>query len=274
VIGTAAVRLERISQQLLALLGTPNQITPFSEQYADFDLAEAYEIAARVRDLRQAGGETPIGRKIGFTNRAIWSGYVIAAPIWNYVFDRTLIPTPASGATFTPKLVPEPRIEPELVLHIARPPAPGMSDIELAECLDWIAPGYEIVYSIFPNWKFNAADAAAAYGVHGALLVGERLHLSGAPVEVVAQLANFAVQICSDAGVVRDGHARNVLGGPLFALKYLVDEIARFPCSEPLRADEIVTTGTLTEAMPAVPGDNWTAHFHGIALAPLTLRFT
>ena len=45
--------------------------------------------------------------------------------------------------------------------------------------------------------------------------------------------------------------ALRVLGSPIKALKYLVRELAR--CGgEPLRAGEFVTTGTLTEALPAL----------------------
>ena len=77
----------------------------------------------------------------------------------------------------------------------------------------------------------------------------------------------------SDRGESRDGRAQDVLGGPLNALKFLVEEIARFPVSEPLHAGEIVTTGTLTEAMPAVRGVTWTARFTGINLSPLRVRF-
>ena len=34
--------------------------------------------------------------------------------------------------------------------------------------------GFEIVQSIFPEWKFSAADTVAAFGLHGALLIGAR----------------------------------------------------------------------------------------------------
>jgi 2-keto-4-pentenoate hydratase len=42
------------------------EIATFSSRYPGFDLAEAYDVAAQVRDMRSAHGENPIGRKIGF----------------------------------------------------------------------------------------------------------------------------------------------------------------------------------------------------------------
>lgn len=268
-----AQQVVQISEEAAALLGTAEQIEPFSRRYPGFDLAEAYDVVARVRDLRGARGENPVGRKIGFTNRTAWGDYGISAPIWNYMFDRTVSETSTRQTAFQLVNMPEPRIEPEIVLHLASAPAPGMSTTDLVECLDWVAPGFEIVYSIFPDWAFSAADAAAAYGVHGALVLGQQLHLTGARSESVVQLSTFSVEMENDRGISRKGHARNVLGGPLEALKFLVDEIARYPICEPLRAGELVTTGTLTEAMPAVPGETWTAGFQGIALKPLLLRF-
>jgi 2-oxo-3-hexenedioate decarboxylase len=265
---------EQISREVLALLGTEQQVEPFSRRYPGFDLAEAYKIVARVRDLRSARGDTAVGRKIGFTNRSIWGDLGIAAPIWNYVFDTTVSSAPSGAARTGLRGMPEPRIEPEIVLHLASAPLPGMTTDELFDCIDWVAPGFEIVFSIFPGWKFSAADAAAAYGVHGALFIGDKLHLSGARVEHAAQIRAFDVELKSDAGRRRTGHATNVLGGPIEALQFLVDEIARYPVCEPLHAGDIVTTGTLTEAMPLRPGETWRAQFRGIPLDPLQLTIT
>ena len=41
----------------------------------------------------------------------------------------------------------------------------------------------------------------------------------------------------------------------------------------PLGAGEIVTTGTLTAAYPARPGETWRTELHGIALPGLAVRF-
>jgi 2-oxo-3-hexenedioate decarboxylase len=268
-----AQRIEEISKEAIALLGTGRQVVPFGRRYPEFNLNEAYDVVSRVRDLRRERGETPIGRKIGFTNRAIWSGYGISGPIWNYMFDRTVSRAACGRAEFELKGMAEPRIEPEVVLHLASAPSAGMDADGLISCVDWVAPAFEIVFSVFPNWSFSAADAAAAYGVHGALLLGSEMILSESRSVLSAALSKFTLEMESGRGVRRDGCAGNVLGGPLQALKFLVDEIAQYPMSEPLKAGEIVTTGTLTEAMPAEPGDTWSVRFKGINLEPLQLHF-
>jgi len=41
----------------------------------------------------------------------------------------------------------------------------------------------------------------------------------------------------------------------------------------PLAASEIVTTGTLTRAIPVKPGETWATKLDGIALHGIRLRF-
>ena len=268
----AAQRIQEIATEAFSLLGTGKQIAPFSSRYPGFDLAEAYDVATLVRAMRAERGETAIGRKIGFTNRAVWGSYSISGPIWNYMFDSTVNDLAATHNTFSVKDLPEARIEPEIVLHLASPPRPDMSDNELLGCVDWVAHGFEIVYSIFPGWIFTAADAVAAYGVHRALLIGERHLISDQPARWAEQLSSFAVKLMRDDGVSRYGHATHVLGGPLKSLRFLSDELVRYPACEPLRRGELVTTGTLTEAMPAVGGQTWSTSLSGIDLQGLRLH--
>ena len=263
----AAERAAEQAAQILALLGTGRQIAPFSSQNPNFTLTQAYDLVTQIRDLRQARGETPIGRKIGFTNSAVWQGLGLEGPIWNYMYDTTVADLAALGETFKLPNWPEPRIEPEIVLHLATAPAPSMSDAELLACVDWIAPAFELVTSIFPNWSFTAADATAAFGVHGALLLGEKLIIPNDRTAFARALTSFTVGLTGPGPTHHPGHARNVLGGPIQSLAFLVSELARFGNRDPLRAGELITTGTLTQAMPIAPGQTWAASFKGIALA-------
>ena len=68
----------------------------------------------------------------------------------------------------------EPRLEPEIVLGLNRaiPKSPSISDI--VDCVAWIAPGFEIVDSIYPNWDFALEDTIISGGLHGQLIVGQK----------------------------------------------------------------------------------------------------
>ncbi len=79
-------------------------------------------------------------------------------------------PTPAAALTLS--RLSEPLIEPEIVFKLAKAPEPGMDEAALIGCVEWFAHGFEIVQSPFPGWRFAAADAVAAGGMHGAFLIG------------------------------------------------------------------------------------------------------
>jgi 2-oxo-3-hexenedioate decarboxylase len=262
-------RIEEIATEMLSLLGAGRQVSPLTERYPGFDLAEAYAVAEKIRELRGARGETPVGRKLGFTNRAAWSAYGISGPVWNYVYDDTVLDLAAAGRSVSIAGLPEPRIEAELMFHFYKPPSPGMSEDQIMGCVDWIAHGFEVVQSIYPGWHFTAADALAAYGVHGRLLIGERRMVKDAPHAWHEALSGFSVEITCNDGTSRRGHARDVLGSPVKALTFLLREIERFPGTHPLAAGEIVTTGTITEAMPLAVGQTWTTKLTGIGLPGL-----
>ena len=70
------------------------------------------------------------------------------------------------------------------------------------------------------------------------------------------------------------GNAANVMEGPVSALRYLAALLASDTDNPPLAAGEIVTTGTLTRAMPVKSGETWTTALRGIPLDGISLRFS
>jgi len=262
-----------IAAEVIATSRAGRQVQPFSKRYTGFSFAEAYEVAQRVQDIRVANGETVIGRKIGFTNRAVWDSYGLSAPIWGYMYNSTVRHLSSVNTGFPLAGLAEPRIEPEIILRIANSPHPDMSDDALVECIDWVAHGFEIVQSIFPSWVFTPADAVAAQGVHVALLIGQRHPLSPDRRLWDDLLSNFKVELIRDEKMMTSGHGHDVLGGPLQALRFLVEALAHRPASEALRPGEIVTTGTLTQALPIAPGETWTTVLTGIEIEGLQVRF-
>jgi 2-oxo-3-hexenedioate decarboxylase len=265
--------VEDIAKEVFAVLETGRQITPFSKANPDFNLNEAYQVTAAVRAAREARGEHPIGRKIGFTNRTIWAEYGVYAPIWGYVYDRTVRDLASEPLEVSLRGLAEPRIEPEIVFGLAAPPAPGMDEQALIHCIDWIAHGFEIVQSIFPNWSFRAPDTVAAYGLHGRLFIGPRHSAQPRREKWPRELSRFEIDLFCNGDPMDHGVAANVLDGPLFALRYLADTLAQDPLSPPLTAGEIVTTGTLTRAFPVAAGEEWTTQLTGIPVEGARIRF-
>lgn len=267
-----ATDIAAIGGEILSAIDGARQIAPFSSRGRELAVADAYRVSHWLNEARTARGETAVGRKIGFTNRNIWAEYNVYAPNWGYVTARSvrdLVATPAlSLASFT-----EPRIEPEIMFGLARAPSPEMDEAALLGCIAWVAHGYEIVQSIFPQWHFTASDTTAANALHGALLIGPKQRIEDGAAEWLEQLANFAITLYRDGALIDRGGGGNVLGSPVSALKHLVGLLANDPVNPPLRAGEVVSTGTLTRAFPVAPGETWTTTLDGIPLPGVSLRF-
>ena len=269
----AVADVQTMATEAFDLLDTGRQIAPFSSRLPRFDLDDAYRVTAAVRQMRETRGERALGRKIGFTNRTIWDEYQIGAPMWGYIYDRTVQDLDDAGTTVSLAGLAEPRIEPEIIFGLAVAPAPGMDERALLGCVDWVAHGFELVQSIFPRWEFTLPDTVAAYGLHGRLLVGPRHSLAEQSDDWLENLSTFSIDLKRDGIVVDQGRASNVLGGPLSALRHLVEVLASDPVNPPLAAGEIVTTGTLTRAFPVAVGETWATELTGIALDGIAIRF-
>ena len=113
----------------------------------------------------------------------------------------------------------------------------------------------------------------AANGLHGALLIGPRRSIGSHVSDWQKMLSAFEIDLLCDRRVIDRGHSANVLGGPVSALRHLVGLLGGDAINPPLAAGEIVTTGTLTRAMPVKSGETWATKLDGIALDNIQLRF-
>jgi 2-oxo-3-hexenedioate decarboxylase len=263
-----------VAREALAAIDAARQIPPFSERDPAFGIDRAYAAAAELRRLRTQRGERQVGRKIGFTNCDMWERFNVCAPVWGDMYDTTVQDLPSPGTLSLSRFV-EPRIEPEIVFKLSADIGPELDDAGMLDAIAWVAHGFEIVQSIYPGWRFRGVDTIAANGVHGALLVGQPHPLTSLSAANVAEaLALFEVTLSCNGETIDRGKGSNVLGGPLLALRHLAEVLASDPINPPLRAGEIVTTGTLTLAHPVAPGQTWTSEIKGLPLKGLTLTFT
>jgi 2-oxo-3-hexenedioate decarboxylase len=266
-----AFLLREIAAEAAAAFNTgSHRIPPFTARHPGLSIDDAYRITALAHEMRLTQGYKAVGRKIGFTNRRIWDEYGVHAPVWGYIYNRTLcdLAAPLPLAPYS-----EPKIEPEIMFGLAKAPSPGMDDAALLTCIDWVAHGYEMVQSIFPDWKFAPPDAVIVDAHHAALLIGPRHKIGKNSAEWLRTLASFEVELLCNGKPMDKGHALNVLEGPLSTIRYVMDLLARDPDNPPLAAGEIVSTGTLTRALPVRPGETWTTRLIGIPLEGVTLTF-
>lgn len=221
-----------------------------------FSLADAFAVGEQLRQRRAARGERMLGYKIGFTNRGIWARYGVHTPIWGPVWDTTTTLLDGNAHTTSLASLSQPRLEPEIAFGFARTPRAGMTQAELAGCLEWVAHSFEIVHTHFDGWRFQAPDCVADFALHGRLFVGPRVPVSRF-ADLGAEIAALEVSLHEGLRHVETGRADIVLDGPLNALRLWVDAMTAHTPHWPIRPGDVVTTGTITDAWPLAPGQHW-----------------
>jgi 2-keto-4-pentenoate hydratase len=272
-----STQANRYAHQLLEARADSRLIPPLSSN-ATLSVADGYDIVKSTLDIRIAQGEIMAGRKIGFTNRKIWSRYgvtePISTPIWTPMFESTVRYTNDNRGIQSLRGALQPRIGPELVFKLGKTPSPDATIDELAECIEWMAHAFEIVICPFPNWKFEMVDSIAAFGLHGSLIIGEPKVLSSASRRNLGEvLANASLSLSCGDELRSAGFGSDVLGSPLHALWHLHQLLITQPRFTPLRAGEIITTGTWTDVCPIARGETWASAFSGVSLPGLTISF-
>lgn len=243
-------------------------------------LADGYDIAHRILDIRDALGEKLVGRKIGFTNPRLWaaSAEPVTAPIWAPMYDTTVRYADNNHGVQSLRGAVQPRLEPEIVFMLGQTPQADASVEDMAECVAWMAHGFEVVSCPFPDWKFGVADLVAAFGFHGTLIVGEPHMLSATTRQhLSAILPNASVSLSRSEGgefsLQSAGFGSDVMESPVHALWHLHQLLKAQPQFPPLRAGELIATGALTAACPVKPGQTWSTAFSGVSLPGMTLSF-
>ena len=89
-----------------------------------------------------------------------------------------------------------------------------------------------------------------------------------------ADLAALRVELACDGEAKDRGVASIVLDGPLHALKAMVEAMAKTTPFWAIRAGEVVTTGTITDAWPLAPGQRWSTIVSEPRLQGLALQTT
>lgn len=261
-----------LARELIELHDSARQVPQFSQRYPGLTPESGYAAARKLHAHRVAMGWRPAGRKIGFTNRTLWPRYGVYEPMWGTVYDRTLIMAQANRARVPLAGLAQPRIEPEVCFKLKSAP-PRTNDAEaLLAAIEWMAHSVEIVQCHHPEWKVTIADCTTDNGLHGRLVVGTPVQI-GEISGLASLLPLLKVTLKKENEIKDQGVGANVLGSPLSALGFLLDLLEKQDDAPPLRAGEIITTGTLTDAHPVKPGETWSTSFDGFALPGLEIKF-
>jgi 2-keto-4-pentenoate hydratase len=223
------------------------------------DLAEA--IAVQDALARQAGAAV-VGWKIGATAREVQAKIGLAHPFFGRVFQGTVHDSgaalPAGGGHNI--------LEAELAVRLGRD---CLGDAHSAEtiagavaavqpCIEINRPSYRSPFAM------RGLDVIADNGSNAGLVLGPAV-----PDWRKRDLAALAVVFRVNGAERARGTGAAAMGHPLAALAWLANERARL--GAPLRAGDIVATGSLMGFVSAEAGDRAEAEFPGVGTVALRL---
>jgi 2-oxo-3-hexenedioate decarboxylase len=268
------VDVDTIAERMLRVLDSGATCEPVSDEVPGLSVGDAYAVLAAIGRHRVDSGWRRVGRKIGFTNRAIWEIYGVDRAFWADVWDGTVISGAGGVTSVELATFAQPRIEPEVVFGL-RGPVPVTDDpAGVLAAIDWMAPAFEVVRCPYPGWRFGIADCIAAAGFHGALVVGTPMRIEDLNRDTLAAtLASFEATLSCNGELIDSGVGANVLDSPAVALGHLARVISEQPGAPDLAAGELVTTGTITNAHPVLAGERWRSDYGALGLEQLTVTF-
>ena len=269
-------RAETLARELMAAYETGQMVPVLPSARPGFDLNMAYEVESALKQSREKSGGKAVGRKVGYANKAMWRVFKLETLVWAHMYDDTVHYSDANSATLSLAHPRSLKIEPEIVFGLKQPIlAEGLSATAALESTEWLAIGFEIIDCPYPDWKFQPVDFVASFGLHAALVVGERVQVRPELIaSLVEGLPRFKVRMLRHGEFVEEGSGKASLTSPALCLAELGSAILRRFPDEPLRADEVVSSGTLTAGHLTGSGDVWTVEVNGLPLPPLTLRLS
>ena len=252
--------IQNFGDELFESLRTRLPVEPLTERDPALTLEQAYRIQEYVIGRRLALGDRIIGKKIGLTSRVVQRSLGVSEPD----FGQLLASMVATDTIVTAGLL-QPRAEGEIAFLLERDLAgPGVSNADVLRATASVMPCFEIVDSRIRDWRIRLPDTVADNASAGMLVLGDRavdpktLDLSTCGMV----LEKNGVLECTGAGAA-------ALGSPVACVAWLVNTLGRF--GMPLRAGEIVLSGSLGALIPVAAGDHLQLSIGGIGSA--SVRF-
>jgi 2-oxo-3-hexenedioate decarboxylase/2-keto-4-pentenoate hydratase len=213
---------------------------------------------------RHYGGET-IGYKIACTNKVAQDLLHMDGPFHGKLLSSFCFDSPAGVKAdgFFMRVM-----EAEFAFRMARDLPPGgqtPTRAEVAEAVEGVLPGIEIVDSRFDEWTTVGAESLIADNACHAAWVKGALVTDWRKLDLGAQEVTLLV----NGAALQRGNGAAVLGHPLNALHWLAASLHQRGI--PLKAGQYVTTGVATDIYLGQAGDHIRAEFGPVGAVELEL---
>ncbi len=252
-------KIKTLGDELYDALRNRTMVEPLTDREPDITIEDAYHISLHLVDRRQADGETIIGKKIGVTSAAVQNMLNVHQPDFGYLTDR-MICANGEDMPISSELI-QPKAEGEIAFILKKDLiGPGVTNADVLRATDFVMPCYEIVDSRVKDWKIKIEDTIADNASCGLFVLGDQ---AVDPRKV--DLTTCGMVLEKNGEVVSTGAGAAALGSPINCVTWLANTLGEFGI--PLKAGEVILSGSLVPLEPIKPGDNMSLIIGGIGTA-------
>jgi 2-oxopent-4-enoate hydratase len=244
--------IEQLAHELYTAEKTQQPVEALTARYPDITNEEAYQVQLTGMQLRLADGHHIVGKKIGLTSKAMQTALGVFEPDYGYITDRMMA---LEGDALSLSALMAPKVEAEIAFVLKSDlKGPGVTVAQVLNATAGVMPALEIIDTRIRDWKIKIQDTIADGASIGRIIVSGKL----TPVSD-CDLRYLGLVLEKNGEIIATAAGGAVLGHPANAVAWLANKLAQYGIS--LKAGEIIMSGSLTAACPAVAGDNVQAVF-------------
>jgi 2-oxopent-4-enoate/cis-2-oxohex-4-enoate hydratase len=241
-------QIEEYGVELYRALRTATAVDPLTDRTPSITIDEAYRIQSVLNRLRvERDGERVVGKKIGVTSRAVQEMLGVTRPDFGVL--TTAMACPAGEAVPLEQMV-QPRVEGEIAFVLARDlVGPGVTTADVLRATEYVLPCIEVVDSRIRDWRIRIQDTVADNASSGSFVPGDQ---AVSPLGLDFSLCGMVLE--RNGEVAATGAGAATLGSPVRAVAWLANTLGAL--GMPMRAGEVVLSGSLAALVPIGPGDH------------------
>jgi 2-oxopent-4-enoate/cis-2-oxohex-4-enoate hydratase len=239
--------IKECGDRLYKALRTVQPIAPLKAQFPEMTIDDAYQISLHLNELRLADGEKVIGKKIGVTSKAVMNMLKVGQPDFGFLTDKMVYnqgePVPVSDHLIQPKAEGEIAfiLKSDLI-------GPGITAADVLAATDFVMPAIEVVDSRIEDWKIKIEDTVADNASCGVFILGDT---ATDPRKV--DLATCGMVVEKNGVIISTGAGAAALNSPVNCVAWLANTLGSYGI--PLKAGEVIMSGSLVPLEPIEPGD-------------------
>lgn len=241
--------IQALADELLKAEDTATPIPPLTDRHPDMTISDAYAIQKGVIERKVARGEVVIGKKIGFTSQGIRDQFGVQEPDYGVMTNAGVV---SDGEFIDARKMICPRIEAEIVFVLKKDlDKDFITAWDVIDATAGVMPALEIVDSRIKDWRMKIQDTVSDSASYARVVTG------GNKLVPINDLDLSMVPMASyrNGELMFTGCGASVMASsPVNSVVWLANKMKQF--GTPLRAGELILSGSFTPVFDFRPGDH------------------